>query len=169
MKYSLKNPVDVPSESDSISSTNLVIIQGCNSIISMFTHTWPGGVQPVLDVEDLLILWASMSFFTDFVILRNLFLWTESRNRWKPFRKTSWRYEAADWLWAGLSDLILLSWDGAFSDELLSIFLQNSFLLLDLFVHQWLGEHRLIHLVVAITAITNLKERCHMPDWCHEL
>lgn len=56
-----------------------------------------------------------------------------------------------------LSDLILLSWDGAFGDELLSVFLQNSFLLLDLFVHQRLSEHRLIHLIVAITAVTYLK------------
>lgn len=54
-------------------------------------------------------------------------------------------------------DLILLACDNSLSDEFLSVFLQHRFLLLDLLVHQRLREHGLVHLIMAVTAITHLQ------------
>ena len=53
-------------------------------------------------------------------------------------------------------DLILLTGDHPFRDEGRGVLLQDSFLLLDLLVHQRLGEHGLVHLVVAVASVTNL-------------
>lgn len=56
------------------------------------------------------------------------------------------------------SDLILLACNGSLGDKLLSILLQNRLLLLDLLVHQRLGEHGLVHLVMAIPTVTHLDQ-----------
>lgn len=52
--------------------------------------------------------------------------------------------------------LILMWCDDSLSDDFLSKLLQDPFLLLDLLVHQRLREHRLIHLVMAVTPVTHL-------------
>lgn len=57
------------------------------------------------------------------------------------------------------SDLILLPGDNSLWYELLCIFLQDWFLLFNLFVHQWLCEHWLIHLIVAVPPVTYLQIR----------
>lgn len=52
--------------------------------------------------------------------------------------------------------LILMWCDDSLGDDFLSKLLQDAFLLLDLLVHQRLREHRLVHLVVAVTPVTHL-------------
>lgn len=46
--------------------------------------------------------------------------------------------------------------DDSLSDDFLSKLLQDTFLLLDLLVHQRLREHRLVHLVMAVTPVAHL-------------
>ena len=53
-------------------------------------------------------------------------------------------------------DLILLTSDHPVRDEGCGVLLQDPFLLLDLLVHQWLGEHGLVHLIVPVASVTNL-------------
>lgn len=60
------------------------------------------------------------------------------------------------WLRAACSDLIFLSCDDTLSNEFFRIFLQHRLLFLYLLVHQGLCEHRLVHLIMAIAAITHL-------------
>lgn len=52
--------------------------------------------------------------------------------------------------------LVLLSANGTLCDELLCVFLQHRFLLLDLLVHQGLREHGLVHFVVTHSAVAHL-------------
>lgn len=53
--------------------------------------------------------------------------------------------------------LILLYSDDSFSDELVRKLLQDPLLLFDLLVHQGLGEHGLIHLIMAVASVAHLK------------
>lgn len=52
--------------------------------------------------------------------------------------------------------LVLLPGHSSVCDQFLCVFLQNWFLLLDLFVHQRLSEHRLVHLVVTHPTVRHL-------------
>uniref|UniRef100_A0A146YLN3 Uncharacterized protein n=1 Tax=Fundulus heteroclitus TaxID=8078 RepID=A0A146YLN3_FUNHE len=87
-------------------------------------ETGPGRVQPVLDVEDLLVFGAGVRLLADLVVLGDLLL-------------------------------VLLPAHGSLGDQLLRVLLQNRLLLLDLLVHQRLGEHGLVHLVVAHAAVAH--------------
>lgn len=68
----------------------------------------------------------------------------------------------------GESYLILLPAHGSLCDQLLGVFLQDRLLLLDLFVHQRLSEHRLVHLVMTHPTVTHLHTHTHCKD-CFQL
>lgn len=55
--------------------------------------------------------------------------------------------------------LILLHCDDAISDELFRVLPHDPLLLLDLLVHQRLGEHGLVHLVMAVTSVAHLQAK----------
>lgn len=55
--------------------------------------------------------------------------------------------------------LILLYCDDSLSNELFYIHFQDPLLRLDLLVHQRLGEHGLIHLIMAVTSVAHLKTK----------
>lgn len=67
----------------------------------------------------------------------------------------------------GLVYLILLYCDDSLSNDLLSKLFKNPFLLLDLLVHQRLGEHGLIHLIMAVPSVTNLNVKMQTFDCRH--
>ena len=52
--------------------------------------------------------------------------------------------------------LVVLRRDDSLTNEFLGELLQDPLLLLDLLVHQRLGEHGLVHLVVAVASVTHL-------------
>lgn len=61
--------------------------------------------------------------------------------------------------------LVRLHGDDPFSNELLSVHLQDRFLPPDLFVHQRLCEHRLIDFIVAVSSVAHLRKGEDMsPD-----
>lgn len=55
--------------------------------------------------------------------------------------------------------LILLHRDDAIGDELFCVLPHDPLLLLDLLVHQRLGEHGLVHLVMAVTSVAHLRAK----------
>lgn len=59
--------------------------------------TRPGRIQPVLDVEDLLILGAIVRLLTDFVVLRNLLLQQNKRNTQNEHNTCQYELPHFDW------------------------------------------------------------------------
>lgn len=83
------------------------------------------------------------------------------RHHFHPFISNDWQSETYGIKESppGWGHLILLLCDDAVTDELFCALCQDPLLLPDLLVHQRLGEHWLVHLIMAVTSVAHLKIR----------